>query len=198
MSFSEHSQGRTEIISGDRIYLSQLYREDVSLLAEWFSDLELTTYLGTVGTSFTYEQEQNWYDRYAHGSPEKTFGIMVRETQRLIGNISLRNIVHQHGTSELGIAIGDKQAWGKGYGSEAVRLICDYGFTFLNLNTIYLWHVALNERAHHAYLKAGFKESGRIRQAEQINGKRYDRILMDITREDFGETRLISLISQLD
>ena len=76
------------------------------------------------------------------------------------------------GMTELGIAIGDKSAWGQGYGSEAVRLMCDYGFTFLGLHTIYLWHVAFNERGHQAYLKAGFKEAGRLRGADVFAGQR--------------------------
>ncbi len=99
--------------------------------------------------------------------------------------------------AELGITIGDKAAWGQGYGSEAVRLICDYGFTFLSLHTIYLWYSAFNERGRHAYLKAGFKDAGRVRGAELFDSERYDRVLMDITRTDFGPTRLRGMIGQL-
>ncbi len=180
---------RPEVVPGERIFLSHgAAARMFPQYARWFSDLELTTYLGSVGQSFTIEQEHDWYERTTHGGPDKTFAIVVREGQRLIGSVSLMNIVHQRGVCELGIAIGDKQAWGKGYGSEATRLICDYGFTFLNLQTIYLWHVAFNERAHRAYLKAGFQLAGRIRGGEEFAGQRYDKILMDITREDFGQS----------
>lgn len=192
------STWRPEVVPGDRIFLSLVRREDIPLYARWFSDLELTTYLGQVGQSYTIEQEQEWYDRVAHGGPDKTFAIIVRENQQVIGSVSLMNIVHQRGVCELGIAIGEKSAWGKGYGTEAVRLICDYGFTFLNLHTIYLWHVAFNARAHHAYLKAGFKVAGRIRGGELFAGRRYDRMLMDITREDFGPSGLTGLVQQID
>jgi RimJ/RimL family protein N-acetyltransferase len=107
------------------------------------------------------------------------------------------NINHLRNVAELGIAIGDKSAWGQGYGSEAVRLICDYGFTFLNLHTIYLWHFGINQRAHRAYLKAGFKVAGRLRGAGIFDGKRHDDILMDITREDFGPSGLSGMIDQI-
>jgi RimJ/RimL family protein N-acetyltransferase len=189
---------RPEVVPGERIFLSQVRREDIPLYARWFSDLELTTYLGSVGQSFTLEQEQDWFERVVQGSSDKTFAIIVREGQRMIGNVSLMNITYHRRVAELGIAIGDKEAWGQGYGSEAARLICDYAFTFLNLHTIYLWHVAFNERAHQAYLKAGFKVAGRLREGSVFDGKRYDDILMDITREDLGPSRLSGMIGQID
>jgi RimJ/RimL family protein N-acetyltransferase len=189
---------RPEVVPGERIFLSQVRREDVPLLARWFSDLELTTYLGAVGMSFTPEQEQDWYDRVVQQTDNKTFAIIVREGQRMIGNVSLMEINARHGRATLGIAIGDKTAWGQGYGTEAVRLMCDYGFTFLGLHNIRLWHVAFNERGHRAYLRAGFKEVGRVRGAILFNGQRYDDVLMDITRDDFGPTRSARLISLLD
>jgi RimJ/RimL family protein N-acetyltransferase len=189
---------RPEIVAGERIFLSHPRREDLPLYARWFADLELTTYLGAVGTAFMPEHEQEWYDSVVKDKEGKLFAIVVREGQRLIGSVGFHAVDYRRGITELGIAIGDKAAWGLGYGAEAVRLMCDYGFTFLGLHTIYLWHVAFNQRGHHAYLKAGFKEAGRIRGAEVFDGQRYDRILMDITREDFGPSGLRHMIGQLD
>jgi RimJ/RimL family protein N-acetyltransferase len=188
---------RPEVVPGDSIFLSHVAREDVPLFARWFSDLELTTYLGQTGLSFTLDQEQDWYERTVHDTANRTFAIIVREGQRLIGTVSLMNIRARRRVAELGIAIGDKSAWGQGYGSEAARLMCDFGFTFLEMHTIYLWHFGYNERAHHAYLKAGFKLAGRLRGAEVFDGQRYDDILMDITREDFGPSQLRHLIRQI-
>ncbi len=188
---------RPEVIPGERIFLSQVLREDVPLYARWFSDLELTAYTGAVGTSYTPEQEQEWYENVVKHRTDKAFTIIVREGQRLIGNVQLMRVNQQHGTAELGIAIGDKSAWGQGYGTEAVRLTTDFGFTFLGLHTIYLWHAAFNQRGHRAYLKAGFKIAGRLRGAIAFDGQRYDQILMDITRPEFGPSRLSGLIGQL-
>jgi RimJ/RimL family protein N-acetyltransferase len=75
--------------------------------------------------------------------------------------------------------------------------MADFGLTFLGLHTVYLSVYAFNQRGHRAYLKAGFKEAGRIRQAFVFNGVRYDRILMDCTREDLGPSRLSGLVGQL-
>jgi RimJ/RimL family protein N-acetyltransferase len=188
---------RPEVVPGERIFLSQVRREDLPFYARWFSDLELTAYIGALGQSFTVDQEHEWYERMAKDPANKTFAIVVREGQRLIGNVSLMHINQQHGLAELGISIGDKSAWGQGYGSEAVELMCDYGFTFLGLHTIYLWHVAFNERGHRAYLKAGFKVAGRLRESTVVDGQRYDRVLMDVTRAELGPSRLRGMIRQI-
>lgn len=192
----ETALSRPEVVPGERIFLSQVRREDLPQFAAWFSDLELTAYLGQMGMSFMPEHEQEWFDGLVRNREAKTFAIIVREGRRLIGTVSFHGTNHQRGTAELGIAIGDKSAWGQGYGSEAVRLMADYGFTFLGLHTIYLWHIAFNVRGHRAYLKAGFKIAGRIRSADVFDGQRYDRILMDLTREEFGPSRLRHLIGQ--
>lgn len=188
---------RPEVVPGERIFLSHLLKSDVPQFARWLSDLEMNTYLGAPGMSYTLEQEQAWFDDLGKNKQMRCFAIIVRDGQKLIGSVSLMGINHQHGTAELGIGLGDKTVWGQGYGSEAVRLMCDYGFTFLGLSSICLWHSAFNERGHRAYLRAGFQEAGRWRGALTFNGRRYDHILMDITRDDFGPSRLTHLVGQL-
>lgn len=188
---------RPIVIPGERIYLTHVQREDVPLLAGWFADLELTAYLGRFGASFSLEQEQRWFDSLAHDNQQVTFGIVVREDERLIGSISLMHIDHRHGTAELGIAIGDKRAWNQGYGTEAVRLMAEYGCFFLNLYAIRLALVEFNERGRRAYLRAGFREVGRWRGAYHLDGRRYDRVWMDITRDELDLSRMRALIGLL-
>ena len=88
----------------------------------------------------------------------------------------------------MGIFIGDEQYRGRGIGKEAIHLILDYGFNYLNLNSIQLSVFAFNERAIACYKKCGFKEVGRLREAYYLNGKYYDKILMDILKSEFNET----------
>lgn len=189
---------RPEVVPGTYVFLSVLRREDVPVFARWFSDLELTVYLGQAGMAYTLEQEEEWYARVSRDAGSKTFTIITRDNQRMIGTVSLMNIDHRRQCAELGIAIGDKSVWGKGYGSEAVRLMCDYGFTFLNLYAIYLWHWGFNRRASRAYLKAGFRKAGRLRCGPLFNGRRYDQVLMEITRDEFGPSGMAHLVQQIE
>ena len=80
----------------------------------------------------------------------------------------------------------------KGYGTEAINLILDYGFNYLNLNNIKLDVVEFNERAIACYKKCGFKECGRRRKCEFIDGNYYDRISMDILKEEFTDKYILN------
>lgn len=196
-----HRIARQEIVPGDRVFLSQIQHSDLPIFAQWFADLELTAYMNALGLSFSPECQERLYNDFVQGQydqrPDVSFAIILREEQQLIGRVQLRNFNQRHATAELSIAIGEKSCWNYGYGTETVRLITDYGLTFCGLHTIYLWHGAFNQRGHYAYLKAGFKEVGRLREAIFIDGHRYDRVLMDCTRADIGPSKLRHLIHQL-
>ncbi|MBN9390677.1 MAG: GNAT family N-acetyltransferase [Chloroflexi bacterium] len=113
------------------------------------------------------------------------FAVFALENLDLIGNCGLRDIDFRQGTATFGISIFHKDYWGKGYGTEATRLTLDYGFRFLNLHNIYLRVTGFNERAQKAYLKAGFKEIGRRREAVRLGERRFDVIFMDCLRTEF-------------
>lgn len=197
MTSSAEPTYRPEVIPGERIFLSHVLRDDVPAYGRWFSDLELNTYMGAPGSTYTVEHEQEWFDSMVNDRHRRIFSIIVRESQQMIGNLGFNRVDERKRVAEVGIAIGEKSAWSQGYGSEALRLLCDYGFTFLSLHTIYLWFTDFNQRGRRAYLKAGFRDAGRIRGGELFDGRHYDRVLMDMTRDDFGPTTLGRLVGQL-
>ncbi len=127
------------------------------------------------------------YDRYSkEGHPDwVSFIIYDRATATAIGGVGLRHMDHAKGIAELGIIITRKDYGGGGYGTEAITLILDYGFTVLGLHNVLLETYAYNERALRSYRKVGFKEIGRRREAQRIGDKRYDTIYMDILRTEF-------------
>jgi RimJ/RimL family protein N-acetyltransferase len=189
---------RPVVIDGERIYLSNFVQSDVPTLTSWFQQLEVTAYIGMQGASFLVEQEQQWFESYVKSNDkEQHFAVIDKHTHRLIGNVSLMDIRQVHQRAELGIVIGEREYWSKGYGREAIRLLCQYGFAFRNLHTIYLWYVSYNERARKSYEAAGFRETGRIPAARLFNGKRYDDVVMTIQAEAYPESELSGKFGQL-
>ncbi len=97
----------------------------------------------------------------------------------------MRDIDHRRRTAEFGILIGERDCWGKGYGTEVTRLVLDYGFAALGLHNVWLWTASPNERAIRAYARAGFKEIGRRREAGRLGGEVCDLVLMDCLATEF-------------
>ena len=168
---------------GNRIYLSPRNTEDVEFFTEWLNDFETTDYLGRSGILITIAGEKKYLEE--NYSPEATFVIVTIKDNKMIGTVSLEKIDNINRTATLGIFIGDKDYRDKGYGTESIKLILEYGFKYMNLNNIKLDLMEFNNRALKCYEKCGFKEYGRRRKCEFINGKYYDSISMDILAEEF-------------
>jgi len=114
----------------------------------------------------------------------------VRQSDdKLLGNCGLfaHNTVDQR--AELGIFIGDKENHGKGYGAEALRLLLDYSFNVININSVILGVYEFNTKAQRCYEKVGFKVIGRRRKAIYKNGGFCDLFLMDILKDEFNAKR---------
>ena len=172
-------------IVGDRIYLSPRNSEDYEIFTEWLNDFETTDYLGRSAQLYTLAGEKKYLED--NNSPEAIFSIITLDEDKIIGSVSLEKINHLKRKATLGIFIGDKNYRNNGYGTEAIKLILEYGFKYLNLNNIKLDLIEFNERALKCYKKCGFKEYGRRRKSEFVNGKYYDTIEMDILAEEFLE-----------
>lgn len=103
---------------------------------------------------------------------------------KVIGNLGLFNVDLEARTMELGITIGDKDYWGRGYGTEAIRLATDYAFRMRNVRKVHLSVLANNPRAIAAYTKVGFVEEGRRREHAWNAGSYVDLIYMGLFRPD--------------
>lgn len=169
---------------GERIYLSPLNIEDAEKYVEWFCDFKMTDGIGKSGNIMTIEAEREWISNTLKNN-DLNFAIVKLENDELIGNIGFNNISHQNRIGTVGIFIGEEKNRSNGYGTEALRLLLDYGFSYLNLNNIMLTVKSFNERAIRCYEKVGFKEFGRRRKSYFLNGKYYDDVYMDILVDEF-------------
>lgn len=165
------------MLKGKHITLRAIEREDLPLLAAYNNNLDVELAGGgdpPLPQSLARLQAE--FDQDAAKGGRNRTHFAIETDNKFIGQCSLFNFDHVAHTCELGIAIGDKEYWGRGYGREAVALLIDYGFRHHNLHRIFLRVNGRNERAIKAYQACGFIEEGRLRQHVWSNG-RYDDLL---------------------
>lgn len=175
------------MIIGERVRLRAIEEDDLPRYVEWFNDKEVIRGLNQF-LPMSLAEERKWFeDQQKVDRLERPMAIDVKEGDawRHIGGCGLFAFDHQVRRAEFGITIGDKSYWDQGLGSEATRLILDFGFNTLNLQKIMLRVYEYNHRAQQVYAKLGFVEEGRLRRDRFFDGKYYDTILMGILREEW-------------
>ncbi|NLN14306.1 MAG: GNAT family N-acetyltransferase [Tissierellia bacterium] len=176
-------------LEGERIILREYRREDYPHIRRWVNDYEITQYLSNI---FLYPHTEVDTEKFLNQMLEgKTRGFVIahKDTEEYIGQLDLVNIDWPNRVGHIGIVIGSKEDLGKGYGTEAIKLIQDFAFNKLNLNKLELNVLSFNERARRCYEKCGFKVEGVIRQNFYKDGKYVDTIKMGILRAEWEEAR---------
>jgi len=178
-----------DLFKGKLVRLTGIDPEEVSkTFAQWNRDSEYMRLLNSDPPRLhSAKAIKGWLEKHIEAEPENTFWFAIRalEDDRLIGDIDLAVINWGSRDAFLGIGIGAREFWGKGYGSEAMQLILRYGFIELNLRRISLDVFEYNQRAMRLYEKAGFRLEGCMRQAMQREGQRWDIYFMGILREEW-------------
>ena len=161
---------------------------DAEKFAEWLNDLEITVNLTLYDSVINTENEKALLESL---SKEHNYSIINKETDELLGNCGFIDIDHLNQTAELGVFIGNKNYWNKGYGTEAITLLLDYGFKALNLHNVLIRVYSFNERARKCYEKAGFKIMGKRREALGRGNKKHDILFLDVLHDEFYENNRI-------
>ena len=147
-------------IEGEKVYLSPMNLEDIEKYVKWMNDFSTTDGLGSSSKVTTFESERAWLINNMD-KKEQQFAIVLKETDKLIGNCGSCDINHLHQKGEVGLFIGEEENRSKGYGTEALSLLVEYGFNYLNLKNIMLKVFSFNKRAIKSYEKIGFKVFGK-------------------------------------
>ena len=174
------------ILRGEHVYLRAPEREDLPTFVRWFNDAPVTHHLAMFAP-LSMAAEQAWFERMlaAQGTTDYHFVICLRADNRPIGTAGLHAIDARNGSAEFGIAIGEKEEQNRGYGTDALRVICDFGFGDLRLERIGLDVYAGNDRARRAYEKAGFVHEGTKRHAHFARGRYTDVHVMSLLRAEW-------------
>jgi RimJ/RimL family protein N-acetyltransferase len=175
--------------------LVRLSAEDPQTMAEafsrWGGDTEYIRLLDNdPPRTWSVKKWKEWLEKELEKEPpvEFFFTIRVREDDRLIGFVGLFGLDWNQGNAWVGIGLGEREYWGNGYGTEAMRLALGYAFTELNLRRVTLGVFEYNPRARRSYEKAGFKVEGRLRGALNREGRRWDIFEMGILRQEWLES----------
>ena len=187
------------MIYGERIRLRRNERSDIPKFVEWLNDPEVRRYL-LLDLPISQANEEQWFEKMLKlPANEQPFGIEIREGEpeegnerwRLVGNCSFMDINWTIRSAEVGLFIGEKSCWNKGYGTEVMRLLLQLGFETLNLNRIFLRVDEANKGGIRAYEKAGFIHEGRLRQGAFKNGEYGDVLLMSVLRTEWNPKKQV-------
>lgn len=175
------------MLYGKGLRLRAIERADIPNFVRWFNDPEVRRFL-LRHRPLSQAEEERWFEEQLSRTDTLILAIEVQVGEEWvhIGNIGLHRIDLKNRTATLGIVIGEKAFWGKGYGREALRVLLRYAFFELGLHRVELETFAFNERALRCYRAVGFKEVGVRRQALFRDGAFHDLILMDLLAEEFA------------
>ncbi len=175
------------MIYGKNIRLRASEREDIPRFVVWLNDPEVRAGL-ELFLPLSEELEENWFDemlkRPATEQP-LVIEILEGDSWRAIGNCGFNAIDWRIRSGEVGIFIGEKSCWNRGYGTGAMQILLKHGFETLNLNRIGLRVYENNQRAIRSYQKAGFIQEGILRCAQYKDGEYLDVLLMSVLRDEW-------------
>jgi RimJ/RimL family protein N-acetyltransferase len=175
------------MLRGEKVILRALNRDDLPRVWQFNNDLEVELAGGgDPPMPQSLERLQADFDREAAKGGRDNAYFAIEADGTVIGNCGLRDFSETDRTCELGISIGDKAYWGKGYGRDAVRLLVDYAFRYRNMRKVFLRVWGNNERGIRAYRAVGFVEEGRLRRHVWSDGQYVDLVYMGILRDEWN------------
>lgn len=178
---NNNTVNKTIFLKSNRVVLRPLFESDVPLLTKWINDPEVTQYLSTY-YPMTEVQERNWVHTIRNES-DIVLALVVEDIH--IGSIGIHRINWKDGTATTGTLIGEKEYWGKGYGTEAKMLLLHYAFHTLNLRKICSSVIAYNKRSYNYSKKCGYVEEGCLREHLYRQGRYWDEIQLAVFRVDW-------------
>jgi RimJ/RimL family protein N-acetyltransferase len=177
-------------IDGDRVVLRRHTRENLPSFQRWYSDPEVARLTRYQDGPMRSDEIERFFAARALGPESLAMAIHVKATGRLIGSCAFSQLDADNGSVLYHITIGEREAWGRGYGTEATALMVRHAFETLGLHRVALSVFEFNERAIRAYRRVGFTTEGRAREAIRRDGRWWDELSMSILESDWKQQRL--------
>lgn len=175
-----------DLFAGQLIRLTAIHPEtDSKIMAPWHRDTEFFRLAyGRIAEPWSAKKIQERFERHVNEPNEINFAIRTRAEDKLIGQMGMW-MDYPHGDAFTWILIGERDYWGKGYGTDAMRVFMRYAFEEMNLHRLTLRVFGFNQRAIRSYEKCGFVHEGRCRHALSKMGQRYDEVWMSILKSEW-------------
>jgi diamine N-acetyltransferase len=173
-----------KFLGGDTLYLRPVEPEDITSIYRWANDPEIRGLTGEV-LPMSMKHAADFLEKIHTDHNRVWFSVVLKENNRLIGEAGLLRMFNPWKTTDLTLIIGEKDCWGKGYGTEAIKLLLDYAFGYLGFHRVAVGVVEFNTRALHFYQKVGFKKEGIQRDGCYYNHQFYDFVMMSILEDEF-------------
>ena len=181
-----------DILKGTLVRLSAMDSEEIGkALSRQGRDSELMRLMDTGPTRLhSVKAASKFFEKMIEDDSPANHFFSIRSPgdNRLLGDINI-DVINNWGSRDafVGIGIYKREDWGKGYGTEAMQLILQFGFIELNLRRITLTVFEYNPRAIRSYEKCGFQVEGCMRGRIIKDNKRWDVLFMGILRDDWME-----------
>ena len=178
-----------EVLTGSRVVLRRHVPENLAWFRRWYADPEIARLARYQEAPMRAEEIERFFAARVVGPDSLAMAIHERSGDRLVGTCAFSQLDGDNGSALYHITIGEKDAWGQGYGTEATRLMLDHAFGTLGLHRIALFVFEFNERAIRAYRRCGFVIEGRSRESIFRDGSWWDEIAMSVLESDWRAMR---------
>lgn len=173
------------MFTGKLVRLRNYNKEDIPLALTYMNDEEVNKNLTPgVPYPFTLEDEEKWYAMQSGLKDTYNFAIETLAEEKYIGGCGINSVDWKNSNVVIGIFIGDKDYWSKGYGQDTLQLLINFIFDEMNIHKIKLNVYSFNKRAIRCYEKCGFKQDGILREEIFRNGQYYDQWAMSLLRSE--------------
>ena len=165
--------------------------ENLAAFRRWYSDPEIAKLARYQEAPMRSEEIERFFTARVVGPDALAMAIHERGTDRLVGTCAFSQLDGDNGSALYHITIGEKDAWGQGYGTEATRLMIDHAFGTLGLHRVALFVFEFNERAIRTYRRCGFVVEGRSRESIYRDGRWWDELAMSVLESDWRALRAL-------
>lgn len=181
----------------DKLYLRALETSDYTTTFQWRNDDEISSMVGGRKYYVSLEKEKRWIESVVNDNSNIRLMVCLMDSNKPIGMVTLADINYVNRSAHSHILIGDKNEWGKGYGTMALKQILAYAFEEMGLHRVEAMVLESNVGSVKMHKKCGYTEEGIKRDSIYKNGKYHNQLIMSVLHNEYIEMNNITQVSDI-